>query len=96
LSEAKTWLAPHRRLVVYHCNWTAPAAAEQRQAALAIPQRKIYRWQQLAVQISLTHNSSPLGNTKPLSTGSENKPPSDLAWLSFPTYVSVRRGNKPK
>jgi hypothetical protein len=53
LSEAKTWLAPNRRLFAYHCNPAAPAADEQRQAALAIPQRQIFRWQQPAPAIPL-------------------------------------------
>lgn len=73
LSEAKTWLAPHRRLVDYHCSRTAPSADEQHQAALAIPQQKIYRWQKQALPDEADLQSVASSRTKPLSSDEENQ-----------------------
>jgi hypothetical protein len=90
LSEAKTLLAPNLLLIAYHCNRTAPGTDEQHQAALAIPQRQIYRWQQAVLSMSPPGNLSTPSTTKPVSTGTEKQPKLDLAKLSFPFTRSIK------
>jgi hypothetical protein len=66
--EAKTWLAPSRRRMVYHDIRRAPATDEQRPTALAISTRAKYGDQLNAPPMSRTCRLPP-SKTKPLFIG---------------------------
>jgi hypothetical protein len=93
--EAKTWLAPSRRRIVYHDIRRAPAADEQRQAALAISTTAKYRGHRRGAPMSRTGTTSNIKHEAALHKSSNGLAGGCSPSFPFPCSAGLKRGMTP-